>query len=596
MLHRNPSLMPRFTFPRRLICLLACLAAGIAVASAQDQPGAKASLTARKIYVGETTQLALELTNITNVSAPPEIEVNGLQIQFLSSSNSRNIRMGSGGSWSTTTLSLHYLVQGNTPGRFIIPPIQVTSGGKTFKTDTLDLVVLEADASGDQPDLSRDVVMHLDIPETELFVGEVVPVRITLYVLNQRSIQGMAPPQIENDQLAIQRFDLNGRRGLIESKGRYFSTISVDSALFPVKSGIMSVGPASAESVFIDPAGGRQRVSPFGPYTRRLLSSNLVELNVKPLPEAGRPVDFGGAVGQFDMSVRASPMKLNAGDPISIDLEITGTGNFESLEFPEITAPDGWRFYPEREVAKVVSDGVTGGRLAFSRVIVPLKEHTEIPPFELSFFDPEQEKYVTLKSLAIPIEVAPDSGLPAEAREPADTGSSAPGPENSFAGAPPQPKPEPEFEDILHIKITVPSFRSGATPVLQSTWFWLAQIPPALIAGSMIGLVLVRRGRARLARSLRETKAASSAEIRASLSSGNLSRTDFYRGILDFFDQWQREHGSDSADASDDSQKLRETAHRTVYGHAVDPGEASSTVPPEERRAALTVLQHFAHS
>jgi hypothetical protein len=562
--------------------------------SAQDQPSAQASLSSRKIYVGETTQLTLELTNITNVSVPPEMEVGGLSIQFLSSSNSRNIRMGSGGSWSTTTLSFHYLVQGAAPGRFTIPPIEVTTGGKSFKTKALELVVLEADTSGDQPDLTRDVVLHLNIPETELFVGEVVPVRATLYVLNQRSIQGMAPPQIENDQLAIQRFDLNGRRGLVEASGRYFSTLSVDSALFPVKPGPTTVGPASAESVFIDPAAtGRQRITPFGPYTRRLLSSNLVKLNVKPLPEQARPAEFSGAVGQFNMTVRASPMKLNAGDPISLDLEITGTGNFESLEFPEITAEDGWKFYPEREVAKVLSDGVTGGRLAFSRVIVPLEEHTEIPPFELSYFDPEQVKYVTLKSQAIPIEVAPDSGPATEAQSfaPAKGGPSAPGvgPELFV----PAPKPEPEFEDILHIQRASPDFRPPATSITKSKTFWLAQVPPAIIAGSMIGLIVVRRFRARAARKARQNKTVSCAEIRASLTSNQLSRTDFYRGILDFIDQWQTEHDDGGKLSNADTRELRETANLTVYGHDIDTGESRSMVPEDERRAALDILHQL---
>ncbi|MEM9281964.1 MAG: BatD family protein [Verrucomicrobiota bacterium] len=405
----------------------------------------------------------------------------------------------------------------------------------------------------------------------------------------------MAPPQIENDQLAIQRFDMNDeRRSYVQFDGRTFSTLSVESALFPVKPGNTVVGPAIAEAIYRDPsAPSRPQFGLFTRNPRKTLSSNRLELKVMPLPEKEKPENFRGAVGQFEMSAIASPTSLKLGDPISVDIEITGAGNFESLEFPDFEDADGWRFYPSREVSKVLSDGVTGGRIVFSRVIVPLQEHSEIPPFKLSFFDPEEEKYVTLNTQAIPIEVTPDDGLQKKAdiysvRDGIDAPLDSTSPSSQ-----PAPRPQPTFKDILYIIDEPAAFTSKPTSVTHSVLFWLAQLPPALLAGSMLWILAVRQYRVRSALAKTKPQRPSSLEIRSEIESKTLSRYDFYRSVLDFLDRWQSEQSDASKRSTTEAQELRERAHQNLYSPNSTRDQDTSSLPSKERNGALEVLKRL---
>lgn len=125
-------------------------------------------------------------------------------------------------------------------------------------------------------------------------------------------------------------------------------------------------------------------------------------IDVVPLPEAGRPVDFSGAIGALVAKADAAPRDVDAGESIKFKVEWTGAGN---LEF--FTAPDPARLEAFRNFRVY---GKTEDRSLERRVvtydIAPItSEVREIPALVLSVYDPLAERYTSVSTEPIAIRV-----------------------------------------------------------------------------------------------------------------------------------------------------------------------------------------------
>ena len=61
-----------------------------------------------------------------------------------------------------------------------------------------------------------------------------------------------------------------------------------------------------------------------GPRKDVKVETNGISVEVKPLPEAGRPANFSGAVGQFAIRSEADPVQARGGDPVTLRVEVRG--------------------------------------------------------------------------------------------------------------------------------------------------------------------------------------------------------------------------------------------------------------------------------
>jgi hypothetical protein len=140
----------------------------------------------------------------------------------------------------------------------------------------------------------------------------------------------------------------------------------------------------------------------FTSYQKRpvTITSRPIRLQVTALPEEGRPADFSGAVGQYELSMEAAPLKVKAGDPITLRIGVSGTGNLKSLKMPEFKV-DGFKVYDPQ-----IKD--TPGHKTMEQVIVPTDvKLTQIPPVRFTYFDAQANAYKTLERGPLAIEVAP---------------------------------------------------------------------------------------------------------------------------------------------------------------------------------------------
>ena len=133
-----------------------------------------------------------------------------------------------------------------------------------------------------------------------------------------------------------------------------------------------------------------------------------VTVTVKNVPVQNRPDSYIGAIGQFQPprgSFRAKlhPKKASVGDPMTLTLTLSGKGSLENASPPDLKRvreiSEQFKVYEPTEEGQ-------GNQREFIYSLRPRKQGIkEFPPVPIAYFDPDAEKYVPLKTRAIPIEV-----------------------------------------------------------------------------------------------------------------------------------------------------------------------------------------------
>jgi hypothetical protein len=136
----------------------------------------------------------------------------------------------------------------------------------------------------------------------------------------------------------------------------------------------------------------------FGRQTQTItknLRADPILLDIRPLPQAGRPDGFEGLVGSFSVQAEVGQTELRAGDSTTLTVTVTGDGNLRDLLtlYPEEIP--GFKVYPDKPSFQLEIRGETLlGTKVFKKALVPLEGGTlEIPSQEVPYFDPETGSY-----------------------------------------------------------------------------------------------------------------------------------------------------------------------------------------------------------
>ena len=206
------------------------------------------------------------------------------------------------------------------------------------------------------------------------------------------------------------------------------------------------------------------------------LEAKAQTITVKPLPTANKPASFNGAVGRYTMQSKASPLEVTVGDPVTLNIQISGQGAIDSLNLPKLDWPSFKSYEPSVTTNKNNPLGLLGTR-TFEQVVIPESDKiTEVPRIEFSFFDPVTAQYRVLAKGPFPLKVNPSD----EPIAPLVGGNTAR--ETSQPDSPPQ-------TDILTIQHHLGSL-GQALPLVARPNFWLLQSIPLLL---WLGALLWRR-------------------------------------------------------------------------------------------------------
>jgi hypothetical protein len=234
--------------------------------------------------------------------------------------------------------------------------------------------------------------------------------------VNQLSVQDLSFPEISQEGFQLDPF-AEPKQFQDTLAGVNWQVVEFSTVLYPSKPGELIISPALVRGALLfkntdqnDQRGGIFDQgffsNFFSNYQKRqvTITSRAVKLNVLPLPEEGKPADFSGAVGQYDLTVDASPLKVKAGDPVTLRMALTGVGNLKAVKMPVFNAP-GFKLYDPQ-----IKDDVA--RKTLEQVIIPTDvKITSVPVVRLSYFDTAAGAYKTIERGPFPLEVsAPATG------------------------------------------------------------------------------------------------------------------------------------------------------------------------------------------
>ncbi len=172
-------------------------------------------------------------------------------------------------------------------------------------------------------------------------------------------------------------------------------------ALFPLTTGRYTI-PA-AQLTFALP----QSPSFFSREDERSLRSEPVSFVAIAPPAAGRPAEWGGAVGRWRTRARVDSQRARVGDPFVLTLRVEGTGNATLLPRPELSIP--WAIVvPEDERVVLDSTPTTlGGAKEFAWLVTPKDAGArQVPSLAYAFFDPVARRYEVARTAPIAVRVS----------------------------------------------------------------------------------------------------------------------------------------------------------------------------------------------
>jgi hypothetical protein len=138
-------------------------------------------------------------------------------------------------------------------------------------------------------------------------------------------------------------------------------------------------------------------------------------IDIRPLPSAGQPASFSGAIGRFDLEVEAQPTLLRVGDPLSVTLTVRGEGLLETIRPPALEHQDTLTrdFKVPADPPAVKTDSAAR---TFTYTLRPRRTGIrEVPPIEMAYFDPDTQRFQVVRSTPVPLRVDAASTLPVSA-------------------------------------------------------------------------------------------------------------------------------------------------------------------------------------
>jgi hypothetical protein len=177
------------------------------------------------------------------------------------------------------------------------------------------------------------------------------------------------------------------------------------------------------------------------------LEASAPPLEALALPVADQPASFSGAVGDVDLHATVSSMHAHVSDPVTLRIEVTGTGDLDRVDLPGIAGDATWKAYPARVVMDPVPavPGKTRGPASprgrttkvFEQVLVPLQAgDLTVPPVVVTTFDPKTGTYVNHTTSPLTVTVDGAANAASVAPPPQHDDATAPAAEPSLPALP----------------------------------------------------------------------------------------------------------------------------------------------------------------
>ncbi len=348
------------------------------------------------------------------------ITIEGPQIGQSTNSFTQIIN-GQVSSSETVNMKFSFTVTSSQPGEFTVGPFTVNVEGRTKELDgvTLEFGQLEED---------ENMRLEVSLPREKFYVGEKVPVTIRwLYSGDRNGLQyAFSNLQIRSPLFDQFEFDdsppstrttlsIATAQGIVEVDAEVTQEVRDGNDYFALTGSRTLIAGKAGTIDGIRVTSRTQRVTAWGrdffgdPRPRSsqaaLASSQPLKFEILPIPTANRPATFSGGVGRgFTIDVVTNRSVVRVGDPISLDVSLKGDGNLEQVALPPLASLlDSKQFQLPTETPA----GVFSGNTKQFKVSVRVSDRAvnQLPALQFSWFDPQQEKFVSTSSKPIALQV-----------------------------------------------------------------------------------------------------------------------------------------------------------------------------------------------
>ncbi len=389
----------------------------ISFSAFSQHPNFRATANKSQVPLNGTVRVTFTLENVkASGFQPPKFT----DFDAYGPSTGNNMSWVNGKMTQSTTYT--YTLKPQKEGEFNIEPAFAKIEGKLSKSNTVSIKVVAATAAQNnqgnannnsrntQPSASNDANIQQQIKEAlfvraipskrEVFEGEQLTITYKVYyrlsledmsILKMPSFDGFLSHDIEIT-------DEKRQRKVETYNGQQFNTSTFHQiALFPSRTGEFTIKPMELQSVISirqnDPRSWFPRIE----HIKHELKSNGFKVKVNPLPVAGKPAGYTGAVGKLNFSASYDKTETKVDDPITLKIKVSGQGNIKLIDVPVIDLPQSFEVYDPKIKENISKKSYTvNGSKSYEYLIIPRGGgEFQFPDINFSYFDLDSKQYVT---------------------------------------------------------------------------------------------------------------------------------------------------------------------------------------------------------
>ena len=292
-------------------------------------------------------------------------------------------------------------------GTITIGPAKIKIDNKIYTTQPISVEITDAvnnPSQGNTLDYVVDQNLHLvtEVSKTNPYLNEAITVIYKLYFNNQTAISNIN--EIKNSQyngfwsnfINIKQYEVK-RENYKDREYNYIVWKKV--VLYPQKTGVLAIEPLVLNTRIQVPSRRRNFFMIHETLDKEVQTKKRI-IQVKDLPEEGKPENFTGAVGNFDFEMTTNKKELKVGESFQLKLAVKGKGNLKLFELPKIKMPNSLEVYTP-EYSENITTNLSGmeGKIEDNYTIVANQQGKfPVPVISFSFFDPKTKQYKSVFS------------------------------------------------------------------------------------------------------------------------------------------------------------------------------------------------------
>ena len=404
-----------FTYKKlSLIVLFIGMLIGSFSLNAQDV-SLSASVNKNPVSLNDHFSLTFTLTNANaNIDAP---SLDDFSLLY-GPGTSTSVQIVNGK--RSSSFSYTYTLAPSKEGTFIIKPAIANVNGVIYKSNEIEIKVVKGNSPAATTQQqgrtqktntksgvsSGDLIVKIHLNKSKVYVGESVLATFVLYSRFQAlDLQEFESPSFNgfwSEEIENIRASWDDKIEVINGK-QYRKATLRQVILIPQRSGIIEIEKVKLSALV--------NASFFNRGTLLNASSNALKLKVLPLPE-GKPANFSGAVGQFELKAKTTVTTLKSNDALNYIVELKGRGNLKLASEFDVPFPGDFEQYDPKIAENInVDKGGMSGTKKWDYLLIPRHQGDyTIPSITFSYFDLGSKTYKTITSKAINISVEKGDG------------------------------------------------------------------------------------------------------------------------------------------------------------------------------------------